>query len=66
MSKKWYVLQVITGREAEVKNLLECQGYKVLVPLTTKLIRRKGCWHKSLDTVFTGYVFLKLNYNWTD
>ncbi len=66
MSKKWYVLQVSTGKETEVRNLLERQGYKVLVPLTQKLIRRKGSWHKSLDIVFTGYVFIKLNYSWID
>ena len=66
MGKKWYVLQVSTGKETEAGNLLERQGYKVLVPLTQKLIRRKGSWHKSLDIVFTGYVFIKLNYSWTD
>lgn len=66
MSKRWYVLQVGTGKEIEVKNRLEQQGYKVLVPLLEKQIRQKGIWHNHLDVIFTGYVFIKLDYKWSD
>lgn len=66
MSKRWYVLQVNTGKEVQVKNSLEHQGYKVLVPLLERQIRQKGIWHKQLDVIFTGYVFVKLEYKWSD
>lgn len=66
MSKRWYVLQVSTGKEVQVKNSLEQQGYKVLVPLLERQIRQKGIWHKQLDVIFTGYVFVKLEYKWSD
>lgn len=66
MNKRWYVLQVSTGKEIEVKNRLEQQGYKVLVPLLEKVIRRKGSWHNQLDVIFTGYIFIKLDYKWSD
>lgn len=66
MNKRWYVLQVSTGKEIEVKNRLEQQGYKVLVPLLEKQIRRKGVWNKQFDVIFTGYVFVKLDYRWSD
>ncbi len=66
MSKRWYVLQVSTGKEVQVKNSLEQQGYKILVPLLEKQIRQKGIWHKQLDVIFTGYVFVKLEYKWSD
>ena len=66
MSKRWYVLQVSTGKEVNVKNRLEQQGYKVLVPLLEKQIRRKGIWNKQYEVIFTGYVFVKLDYKWSD
>lgn len=66
MNKRWYVLQVSAGKEIEVKNRLEQQGYKVLVPLTERLLRKKGSWHKRVDIIFTGYVFIKMAYNWSD
>lgn len=66
MSKRWYVLQVRTGKEIAVKNKLEQKGYKVLVPLTERLLRKKGSWHKRVDIIFTGYVFIKMAYNWSD
>lgn len=66
MSKRWYVLQVNTGKEVQVKNSLEHQGYKVLVPLLERQIRQKGMWHEQLDVIFTGYVFVKLEYKWSD
>ena len=27
---------------------------------------KKGIWHKQLDVIFTGYVFVKLEYKWSD
>lgn len=66
MSKRWYVLQVRTGKEIAVKNKLEQKGYKVLVPLTERLLRKKSSWHKRVDIIFTGYVFIKMAYNWSD
>ncbi|MEF2919860.1 MAG: transcription termination/antitermination NusG family protein [Acutalibacteraceae bacterium] len=66
MSKRWYVLQVTTGKEIDVKNCLEQQGYKVLVPLLDKQIRFKGIWHRQVDVIFSGYIFVKLEYKWSD
>ncbi len=63
---KWYVLQVTTDREIEIKNRLEKQGYKVLVPLVEKIIRQKGKWKRQIDIIFRGYIFVKLDYKWSD
>lgn len=61
---KWYVLSVVTGREIEVKNRLEQMGIKTLVPLLEKVLRQKGSWRRVINTVFTGYVFIKCDYTW--
>lgn len=63
---KWYVLQVTTDREIEIKNRIEKQGYKVLVPLVEKIIRQKGKWKRQIDIIFRGYIFVKLDYKWSD
>ena len=63
---KWYVLQVTTDKEIEIKNRLEKQGYKVLVPLVEKIIRQKGKWKRQIDIIFRGYIFVKLDYKWSD
>lgn len=63
---KWYVLQVTTDREIEIKNRIEKQGYKVLVPLVEKTIRQKGKWKRQIDIIFRGYIFVKLDYKWSD
>lgn len=64
--RKWYVLQVSTDREIEIKNHLERQGYKVLVPLVEKIIHSKGQWKRQIDVIFRGYIFVKLDYKWSD
>ena len=63
---KWYVLQVTTDREIEIKNRIEKQGYKVLVPLVEKIIRQKGKWKRQINVIFRGYIFVKLDYKWSD
>lgn len=63
---KWYVLQVTTDKEIEIKNRLEKQGYKVLVPLVEKIIRQKGKWKRQINVIFRGYIFVKLDYKWSD
>ena len=63
---KWYVLQVTTDREIEIKNRIEKQGYKVLVTLVEKTIRQKGKWKRQIDIIFRGYIFVKLDYKWSD
>lgn len=63
---KWYVLQVTTDKEIEIKNRIEKQGYKVLVPLVEKIIRQKGKWKRQIDIIFRGYIFVKLDYKWSD
>lgn len=63
---KWYVLQVTTDREIEIKNRIEKQGYKVLVPLVEKIIRQRGKWKRQIDIIFRGYIFVKLDYKWSD
>lgn len=63
---KWYVLQVTTDKGIEIKNRLEKQGYKVLVPLVEKIIRQKGKWKRQINVIFRGYIFVKLDYKWSD
>ena len=61
---KWYVLQVKTGTETAVANELQKRGYWAVVPVENRMIRRSGKWITEPYIVFTGYVFVYLNYTW--
>lgn len=61
---KWYVLQVKTGYEEKVAAALNSRGYTAVVPFENRLIRRSGKWRTQAYIVFTGYVFVYLDYSW--
>ena len=59
----WYVIQVMTGKEDDIAGKLKEQGIKTLVPKENRLIRTRGSWTQREYILFTGYVFLSMNYN---
>lgn len=59
----WYVIQVMTGKENDIAGKLNEQGIKALVPKENRLIRSGGSWTQREYILFTGYVFLNMNYN---
>ena len=61
---KWYVLQVRTGYEEKIAAELNNRGYAASVPIENRLIRRGGKWQTQPYIVFTGYVFVYLDYSW--
>jgi len=61
---KWYVLQVKTGTEIAVASELQKRGYWSVVPIENRMIRRGGKWSQEPYILFTGYVFVYLNYTW--
>lgn len=62
---KWYVLQVKTGCEEAVAKALNNRGFSAVVPIENRQIRQKGEWVSQPYVVFTGYVFLYIDYNWS-
>lgn len=61
---KWYVLQVKTGYEEKVVNVLNDRGYTTTIPIENRMIRRGGKWIEQPYIVFPGYVFVYLDYSW--
>jgi transcriptional antiterminator NusG len=59
----WYVLQVKTGCEESIRDKLIELGYHAIVPIANRLIRSKGSWNKKKTIIFTGYVFVNLDYD---
>lgn len=59
----WYVVQVITGKENDIAGSLIEQGIKALVPKENRLLRSGGSWIQKEYILFTGYVFLEMQYN---
>lgn len=59
----WYVIQVMTGKEDDIAGKLKEQGIRALVPKENRLIRTGGSWTQREYILFTGYVFLNMNYN---
>jgi len=65
--KQWYVLQVITGKESDIKarimeNILKEFG-RVLIPKRELMERRQGRFVRMTRTMFPGYVFLNITLN---
>lgn len=56
-----YVLQVLTGREIEIKSCLTDIGIEAYVPQEEILLRSGGKWKSQLKTVFPSYVFIALD-----
>lgn len=62
---KWYVLQVKTGYECSVSDELNKRGFPAVVPIENRMIHRKGGWIQRPYVVFTGYVFIYIDYDWS-
>ncbi len=54
----WYVAQVITGKEEMIRQRIEDQNIKAIVPLRIMMERKKGTWCQVKRTAFPGYVFI--------
>ena len=65
MNIKWYVLYVNTGQEHAVAEQLRHRGYDAIVPIENKLIRSKGKWITQPHILFDGYVFVRMDYEWS-
>lgn len=61
---QWYILQVRAGSELAVASELQKRGYWAVVPIENRIIRHGGKWVQTPYIVFTGYVFVYLNYTW--
>jgi transcriptional antiterminator NusG len=55
---KWYVLQVMTGREVEIRDVLINERLPACVPREFVPIRTGGQWVEKEKTFFPGYVFV--------
>lgn len=57
---KWYVLHVITGEEAEVRNRLrrKIPYMRTLAPVRKMKERKSGVWRYKCRALFPGYVFV--------
>lgn len=62
---RWYVLQVLTGTEAEVQKELIRRGVAAVVPVENRMIRQGGKWKEREYIVFPGYVFINVRYSWS-
>lgn len=62
---KWYVLHVRTGSELEIAEQLRKRGFSAVVPTENRVIRKSGKWNQQIYIVFTGYVFVYMNYSWS-
>ena len=60
---RWYVLQVTTGQETEVRDALQALGVRAAVPREERAIRSGGGWTTKIYTLLPGYVFLALEYS---
>ena len=62
----WYVLQVHTLRELEVRDDLKALGYQAAVPREMTIERHGGVWRERERLFFPGYVFTELRMTDTD
>ena len=59
----WKVIQVKTGEEINIMEKLLSFGLGAVVPIENRLIRSGGDWTKKPYVIFTGYVFIDMDYN---
>jgi transcription antitermination factor NusG len=60
--KKWYVLQVMTGRELDICHELQRVEIDARAPKELRQIRRGGQWHDEERQLLPGYVFAGVEY----
>lgn len=58
---KWYVLQVMTGKELDIRNHLQKKGIKAWTPRKTVMERKNGVWKTSIKLLFPSYVLVKID-----
>lgn len=61
--KKWYALYVKSGEEIAILNKLK--DFEVFVPLHEVVLRKNGKHVRDKQTLFPGYIFIKLE-NFTE
>lgn len=64
-ASRWYVLQVATGAELSIQKELQRRGVEAAVPIENRIIRSGGKWVKKQYVVFSGYIFIKMSYTWS-
>lgn len=59
----WYVVQVYTGREAEIaeqcRTRVAEEGEEVFIPLVERMTKVRGEWEQVKTRLFPGYVFIE-------
>lgn len=55
---KWYVVQVRSGLEEDVRQRLADKGYAARIPRERRELRRRGAWREVNAILMPGYVFL--------
>lgn len=64
-NNKWYILQVQTGLELDVQKELLRRGVEAVVPIENRQIHRAKQWISKQYIVFSGYVFIRMMYSWS-
>ena len=64
MNSRWYVLQVCTGMEFEIKKQLKARNVISSVPIENRIIRRGSKWIEQEYLLFPGYVFVRIEYSY--
>lgn len=59
----WYVIHVKTGEEQNIATTLRENGLRALVPVENRPIHTGGTWSRKEYVLFSGYVFLQMEYN---
>lgn len=54
----WYVGQVMTGKEVDVRTKLQAAGLPAKVPQEVVWIRQGGKWNEKIRVLIPGYVFI--------
>ena len=63
MCENWYVIQVRSGKEDEIKNTCERSIPKDIlqecfIPRSVRLRKKQGTWREIEEILFKGYVFM--------
>lgn len=64
-TSRWYVLQVVTGLELNIQKELFRRGVTAIVPVENRVIRSGSKWCEKQYVVFSGYIFIKMSYTWS-
>lgn len=59
--KRWYAIQVRTGKENEVSDAIVAQGYETCLPMRVMIERRSGKWTQVKRNMLQGYALARLD-----